>query len=323
MAFQEPVRFNFTPNDSEAQVTFRNNIRFLRVTQCPFPIWIYEGYGTHTLIARLESGDQRTFQLANPVDQITLRAVSLPASPDSKVNSFELLGSADPMVDTGHTSHGVMLAEYDVEGMIVAQYRWGNFYSLANREASAGLVSVVGAVAIAHDVSYDVMIRPSAGAHLGSFALAAGVREAVATVWCPDTQVRISDVRVSLASSSAAAEVIADLVRINTAAPTGGTTCPVVARAFGATTTHEARYHPAAFAEVAGAYGFAAWRPGVTGALSTVNPVPPVEWVPLLGGNARDVGIEVLPGNGIAVVLESDAAATVRVGVRITMQEGL
>lgn len=323
MAFQSPIQFQFAVSDTVEYSWPGQGVRYIRVVSAPFPFSIYLGPGKSSRIAQIGEGDQRTIQLPESTDSLTFYCPVLPAIPDALYNIVEVIVSANLQVDAGHGAAPVRLARFDTFGQARGFEPWGSGASLTQTAESSGLVWIAGgSPSDRKSTTFDVMARPAAGPYLGAYAIAAGVREAAASLYTPLSAIEVSGIDIAIASSTAAAEISADVARLS-ASPTGGVSITPAARS-GDLTFVVARYHPAVFAEVAGSVmGWSAWRLGITGASPTAAPPPPISWVPMIGGDSRDTPIRVDAGTGLAVVLESDTNTTVRVGVRMTFREVL
>lgn len=180
--------------------------------------------------------------------------------------------------------------------------------------------------------TYSAVYRLAARPYALSNAFAAAGRRQYATLHHAATAtrtLRVRRVQVALRASSAAAVVSADLVFITTAPATGN---PAIAPS-----PHN-RADPAAEAVALALPTTAAtegallssieYNLGITGAASTVNPPPAVDWRDLynsdgIDGAAAAKALVLRAGQleGIAVVLDAGAAATVTAYVRIVFTE--
>jgi hypothetical protein len=181
--------------------------------------------------------------------------------------------------------------------------------------------------------TYAAVYRLGTRPYALSNAFAANTRKQFATLHHGGTAtktVRIRRIQIALESSSAAAIVVAELVFITGAPATGN---PIIAptpmNRGDATAEATALALPTTGGTEPGLVVNAIeYNLGVTGAASTANPPPAVEWIDLYDsdGIAGDDGAKALVPRagqleGIAVVLDCNAASTVKGFVRIVFTE--
>jgi hypothetical protein len=183
--------------------------------------------------------------------------------------------------------------------------------------------------------TYQAVYRLAARPYAISNAFGAAGRKQFATIYHPATAlktVRLCRVTVSIESSSAAAIIVADLIRLTaTTAPATGhpaiTPDPTSAGLAAAEATCLV-LPTTAGSEAAQPFACQEWNLGITGTAPLTNPPPPVQEVVLYDtsqGGPNEVSPLIIRANlaeGWAVTIDCSAASTVKGFVRITFTEG-
>lgn len=180
--------------------------------------------------------------------------------------------------------------------------------------------------------TYAAVYRLAARPYALSHAFAANSRKQFATLHhaaSATKTVRIRRVQVALKSNSVAAVIDADLVFITTAPATGNpAVTPASLNRGDAAAEAVALALPTTAATEAALIATVEYNLGITGAASTVNPPPAVDWRDLYNSDgidgddaAKALALRAGQLEGIAVVLDASAAATVTAYVRIVFTE--
>lgn len=180
-----------------------------------------------------------------------------------------------------------------------------------------------------HLPTFVAVYRLAARPYALSTAFGAAGRTQLATIHHPvnaTKTVKIRSVELALESSSAAALIVADLVRITTAPATGNpaiTPTPVDPGDSAAEATCLAL--PGTPATEGALYASEEWNLGITGAASTSAPPPPLTYQTIYqyaeGSEQKAATIRALTLEGFAVIADASAATTLKGFVVVTFTE--
>lgn len=160
----------------------------------------------------------------------------------------------------------------------------------------------------------------TAGPTALSATFAAAGRKQYATIYHTvgsQKELRLREVLVAVAASSAAVQIDADVVQLNAAtAPAGGTQItPVSTDPTDPAGEAVCRALPSTPGSELGVFGKTNWNIGVTGAGATAPPPGPIGWVTLYAATIDEQKPVMLPAGvagGFAVVLQSSGPATIQ-----------
>jgi hypothetical protein len=178
--------------------------------------------------------------------------------------------------------------------------------------------------------TYHALYRLAARPYALSNVFAAAGRKQYATIFhasSPVKTVRLIKVLVSLKAASAAAIVVAELIRITAAPATGNPAIvPVLSQQGDANAEATCLALPTTAGTEAGLpYAQIEWNLGVTGAASVVNPPPAENWYTLWEwdglGDYKCPIMRASSTEGYAVTIDCNAAATITGNVLIVFTE--
>lgn len=245
-------------------------------------------------------------------------------------------------------SAGVALTENDIAaaridskralvGVIEDGASRGTRLAVKGANASPAAADAAAVVALSPNsyhrlATYSAVYRLAARPYALSNVFAAAGRKQYATLHhaaSATRTVRIRRVQVALRASSAAAVVNADLLFITTAPATGNPAiAPSPHNRIDPSAEAIALALPTTAATESALINSIEYNLGITGAASTANPPPPIDWRDLynsdgVDGDAAAKAPLLRAGQleGIAVVLDAGAAATVTAYVRIVFTE--
>jgi len=182
-------------------------------------------------------------------------------------------------------------------------------------------------------ITYRALYRLAARPYALSNAFGAAGRKQYATIHHPNTStktVKLRHVWLALESSSAAAILVADLVRVTAAPATGNPAItPTPLNPGDAAADSVALALPTTAGTEAAIHSFTEWNLGITAGGSVVNPPPPLSWIDLIGlapgfdpddeGTLPTIRSGVL--EGYAVTLDASVLDTVKGFVLIEFTE--
>lgn len=322
------VQFDDDPGVSggTATLTFPVRISYVRVAYAPINFRIHAGYGVNEPLAYVAAGDAFDFAAPVPVDQLTLEWDVSPAVPGADYAKAIIVVSDQYLGGVGKQSAPVLLGRYDSLGQIRGWYPLGSGESITNRTASSALVDIVTSplpVERRRYTTFDVVPRRTARDHSTNVAFAAPGRTQLVTIWPGANPVHLISADVAVMETTAAAEIWVDLIRISSATqPSGGSNHTPVSRSGADTALSEVRRIPSTpGVETGDPFSSVVYKLGVTGAVSTVNPAPAVIWQPLVRLEPWETEAISAASGGLAIVGDSNAAATVRFAFRLTFVE--
>ena len=321
MATVEPLILTFPASDEAEVVTLRFHVSWIRVVYAPIDFTIYAGYGTSTPIRKVRAGERIDLALPQGTDTLFFSWGIAPAIPDAEYAKAILMLSDSYLGADGASEQSVALATYDSLGQIRGWGKLASSDSLTNRDASAALVSLVEEtlpVTIAARDTFGIVVRRSTRDYNVPIVFGAAGRSQLFTLYLSTAvQATLLSVDVGLFETTAAAEIWAELVRINSQ-PTGGVTIAPTAQDGGTSAADTRRNGTGGAAEIGLGIGAAVWRVGITGAVPTTYPASPLVWQSLYDVSAID---EARPrvgnGEGFGVFVDCNVAATVRLAARL------
>lgn len=336
MAYVDVVQIAFEGDDQIRNLpALRSPIRWIRVAYAPTNFTLYSEHGTSIWARDVSAGDRLDIELPAFTDQLTVYWPLGMAVPGAAYAKAVLIVSNDVMLTTGDGAAPVRMAVYDSLGQIRGWHPLTADSSVVERIGA--LVTLTGSIVVSsitgivaneqeQQATYDVVPRRTARDYSQTYVFGAAGRQVMDSLWLPSgpaVDSRLVAVDVAVMDASAACEVWIDLIRINSQ-PTGGTSyTPVPRKTSQVAATTQARKQPSGgAAETGDALSSILYKLGVTGAVSVVNPAPPIAWQPLYRpATLREQEPTMLPGEGLAVVIDCNAAATVRAVSRLSFME--
>lgn len=330
-SFVEPVTLTLNPAGpgpgGRESLTFRERVAWVRVVYAPVDLAIYAEHGESLPIREVRAGERVDIELPQPTATITVTWPDAPTQPERVTRQARLVVSSGPLASSGAFSAPVALAQYGMGGEIDGWYPLASGESVTNRLLGAALVDLVTSPVVinrATQRAFDVLPRRATRDYTTNTAVLANTRTQMVTLWNPGgATVELLYADAAIIESTAAAELWLDLVRITTTQPSGGDGATPVPRDNGAGCVSLVRRLPSTpGVEGAGPIGAAVYALGITGARPVGNPAPPVAYQRLWGIDPWDGDRVTIPANtGLAIVLDSNAAATVRMAFRLGFTE--
>lgn len=326
MGYAERFEVQFTPDAGTQNFTFRGAVGWLRFTgEQQRRIGIHNGYGIGTPVAVLEPYEQRDVMINGATDQLTI-SWDVDEGFGWDVATFTFLASGDAIESSGGAAAQTLLARSNDKPSLWHTaadpfITWANIAAVmpfyVNR--NTGVLTYWQGFAVERD-TFSVVVRRTARDYNVPIVFAAAGRSQLVTLFATAVsglQITLLSVEVALFSSTAAAEIWAELVRITTQ-PTGGTAVVAQNQHNDGSFIDIRRNGTGGAAEAASPLSSTAWSPGITGAASTVNPVPALQWQTLYSVSGEN---EALPnaqgGEGFGIFVDANAATTVRMTARL------
>lgn len=329
MANVDSLVIEFLANDGFENIDFRFGVGFIRVVYAPIDFELYAGYGKSTPIRFVRAGERVDLCLPDLTDNISIAWGIAPAVPGAEYAKAILMISDSWLEASGASEQSIGLAVYDSLGQIRGWNPLASGDSVTNQQSNAASVYIQNASLTVDTVrrrTYDAVAKRTTRDYETGIAFAAAGRSVLFTLWNPGgITLTLVSVDVALIKVTAACQVWFDLMEITTQ-PSGGSTITPMPRLIDDTASAaEVKRAPGGGAAETGTpFDSIVYQLGITGADSTAAPAPPVLWQPLYEPKSAAYGesyIEIPSGRGVAVVVDCNAIATVRVTAKMTYWE--
>lgn len=330
MANVDSLVLNFPDTgDKTENIDFSWPVSFVRVVYAPINFAIYAGYGTSIPIREVRAGERIDLELPQPTDNLTIKWLISPAVPGAEYAKGLVIIADAPLAATGDGEQSLGLAVYDSLGQIRGWNALASGDSVTNQQSHAAMVYISNASIITRQTrnrTYDSVARRTTRDYESGIAFAAPGRSPLMTLWNPGgATLTLLSADVGITKTSAAAQVWIELMEITTQPSGGASTTPMPRLLDDTASAAEVRRVPSGGGlETGNPYSSVVYQLGITGADSAAAPAAPVPWQSLFNPVSDGYGesyIEIPAGRGLGIIVDSNAAATVRCIAKLSYWE--